>query len=432
MDLVNSYGFIIGASLIVILSYFFTRLSRRTNFPSVLLLIFLGIGLRQIDEVTGFLDGFDLMPILEVLGIIGLIMIVLEAALDLELTKDKAKLILRSLALALSGLLINVVGIAFIIKTIWVLDWYVSFVYAIPLSIMSSAIIIPSVEGLITKKREFMVYESTFSDILGIMMFYFFLGAGEAESNQAIASDIFWNVVLTLLISFLASYLLIFIFQKIRSGTKFFLMIAVLLLLYALAKQMHLSSLLIILVFGLILSNHRIFTDPLPNKLFDPAELDKIHQDFSMVTQESSFIVRTFFFFLFGLSISLKSLINGWVILISALIILVLYGSRYGLARLFIGKKPYPEWQIAPRGLITILLFFSIPQTYRIEEFNDFQGILLFVILVSSLVMGQALIRHKHQKDDAEDIEFVIDDRTDQTGGPIDESNIGPEGISME
>lgn len=38
-----------------------------------------------------------------------------------------------------------------------------------------------------------------------------------------------------------------------------------------------------------------------------------------------------------------------------------------------------------PRGLITILLFYGIPETFKLSKFNE--GILFFVILVTSLIM---------------------------------------------
>ena len=50
---------------------------------------------------------------------------------------------------------------------------------------------------------------------------------------------------------------------------------------------------------------------------------------------------------------------------------------------------------MAPRGLITILLFYSIPEELVVERFN--KGILLLVILVSSMVMAVALIRYRRK-----------------------------------
>jgi hypothetical protein len=38
-----------------------------------------------------------------------------------------------------------------------------------------------------------------------------------------------------------------------------------------------------------------------------------------------------------------------------------------------------------PRGLITILLFYSIPQVHQLSKFKE--GILFFIILVTSVIM---------------------------------------------
>ena len=47
-----------------------------------------------------------------------------------------------------------------------------ALLHTIPLSILSSAIILPSIDNLDEDRREFMIYESTFSDIIGIVGFY--------------------------------------------------------------------------------------------------------------------------------------------------------------------------------------------------------------------------------------------------------------------
>ncbi len=38
-----------------------------------------------------------------------------------------------------------------------------------------------------------------------------------------------------------------------------------------------------------------------------------------------------------------------------------------------------------PRGLITVLLFYSIPEVYKLSKFNE--GILFFVVLTTSIIM---------------------------------------------
>jgi potassium/hydrogen antiporter len=48
MDIdISAYGLVIGASLVIILSYFSNVIARKTNVPSVLLLIIIGIVIKQ-------------------------------------------------------------------------------------------------------------------------------------------------------------------------------------------------------------------------------------------------------------------------------------------------------------------------------------------------------------------------------------------------
>ncbi|MEN8227612.1 MAG: cation:proton antiporter [Bacteroidota bacterium] len=390
----SSNGLVITGSLIVIISYLFNLIAKRSSIPSVLLLIVLGMVLHGVVSATG-IDSPNLTPILEVLGIIGLIMIVLEASLDLELTGDKRKLISRAFFTALVNLLLSAVLIAGIITIYIDVDLTTGLLYAVPLSIMSSAIIIPSVEALDKEKREYMVYESTFSDILGIMLFYFLISSLETDSFGQMSLAVLLNLTLTVIVSLAASYFLIFLFQKITTELKLFLLIAVLILLYSLSKMFHLSSLLIILVFGLILSNRHIFFPGKMRRFLDEGHMVTIFDNFKMITLESSFVVRTFFFVIFGFTILLASLLDLKVWMVSILILGVLYGIRFAYFKLIIRKNIQPEVWMAPRGLITILLFFSIPENLVVEEFNT--GILLLVILVSSIVMSIALIRYKQR-----------------------------------
>ncbi|PKP34082.1 MAG: sodium:proton exchanger, partial [Bacteroidetes bacterium HGW-Bacteroidetes-17] len=160
----NSYLFLIGLCIIIILSFFASSLAKKTSIPSALLLILIGVGVQQLLE--HFKIEAELFSILEILGIIGLIMIVLEAALDLELSWSKWPLIWKSFTIAALSLGLTSFALSFVIKLfIPDVSTLSSIIYAIPVSILSSAIIIPSVTNLSNYKKEFMIYESTFSDI---------------------------------------------------------------------------------------------------------------------------------------------------------------------------------------------------------------------------------------------------------------------------
>lgn len=402
------YYIIIAASLIIILSYLFNRVSEKSNIPSVLLLIFLGILSREFIGLFGvekdrILEIFSRIKILEVLGTLGLILIVLEAALELKIAKEKLKLISKSFFIALLGLLICMFGIAGILTLSFdQMSWNIALIYATPLSILSSAIVIPSVINLNEYDEEFHIYESTFSDILGIMVFYFLIELVKPSSNVMVLGDFTFGLVVTIVLSVILSYVLIYIFQNLETKVKLFLMIGVLFLLFSIGKLMHLSSLLIILVFGLILSNYKIFFVGKLKRYLRPMAIENIKETFLMITIESAFVVRTFFFVIFGFSIALTTLIDVKVALVSAAVLVVIYSSRILSFLPFKHQNLKRAVSIAPRGLITLLLFYSIPEESIFEDFKS--GILLFVIIVTSLVMTSGLMK-KDEKNEVEDFE---------------------------
>ena len=414
---INAYGLVIGGSLVIILSYFANLLAKRTNIPSVLVLIGMGIAIRQGLNAIGLTEIPFEGLVLELLGTVGLIFIVLEAALDLQLTRDKRPLIIKSASLALLALIGSSLAIAWFLTVSMDFPFYEGLVYGIPLSIMSSAIIIPSVGGLHHDPKEFMVYESTFSDIFGIMAFYLLLGNSESASAQEVLLSIGSNLFLTLIIAILVSYLLVWVLQKITSSVKLFLSIAVLLLIYSIQKLLHLSPLILILIFGLMLNNHRLFFPqwrnalrggPLsrwakgnderpswPANLLDDNRMSALHHDYHLLTLESAFVIRTFFFVLFGMTVSLAALSDLKVIMEGLIICVILFAARFLFLLIFKREAMFPLLYIAPRGLITILLFFQIQSSYPefVQPAFD-QGILLVVILVTSIVMTVALVQH--------------------------------------
>ncbi|MCG8701454.1 MAG: cation:proton antiporter [Bacteroidales bacterium] len=398
----NPYFLVIILCLVIVISYIFNVISRRTSIPSVLMLIVLGALIKAGLNIFG-IDIGDLTLRLEMLGIVGLIMIVLEAALDLEIKKEKKGLILKSFFIALLCIAGTTSLIAAVLKWILFPDFYTSLVYALPLSVMSSAIIIPSLSGLAPDKREFLIYESTFSDILGIMFFYFLVGYTDDTSTAQLISGIVLNIVLTVALSVAISYALLYLYQKLTGSVKFFLLIAVLVLLYSVGKMLHLSSLLIILIFGLIVSNYRLTIRGKIEEFIDKSKFDHVLKDFHMVTLESAFVVRTFFFVLFGVSLDFSSLLDFKTALISLLVVLSIYAIRFIFLKAFLIKKIMPDLFIAPRGLITVLLFFAIPEAFRNDSFSA--GILLYSILATAIVMAVALIKDRKERATGEEVE---------------------------
>ena len=416
----SSYHYIIIFSVIIIVSYFFDLYAKKTGIPAVLMLIGLGIFINYGLRFSG-VEKPNLVPVLEVVGVVGLILIVLEASLDLKLLKEKFGLIIKSFSSALLGFVGTAYVAAFALSLVLDVDFLVALVYSIPISILSSAIILPSVEGLSEYKKEFMIYESTFSDILGIVGFYAVLAMVEAPSDQKMYGEVLGSLFLTVVFSVVLSYLLIAIFQNIKGHGRLFLLIGILLLLYAIGKIFHLSSLLIILIFGVILNNYKLFFKGFLLNMLDTVKVEGVLSDMKTITTETAFVVRTFFFIIFGWSVYLGTLLSLKVIGIGLLLVVLIYIVRWVFLVLFTGFDVFPQLFLAPRGLITILLFFAIPENISLGF--RFQGVLLFVILLSCLIMSFSLIYQKNkalepsineegQKDNTDVIDLAPDENT--------------------
>ena len=424
----TSYHYIIIFSLTIIISYFFNIYAKKTGIPSVLMLIGLGVLINYVLSSFIGVEKPNLFPILKVIGVFGLILIVLEAALDLSLIKEKISLIIKSTLVALLGL----VGTAYLSAEALVLfveemDIVTGLIYTIPLSILSSAIILPSVEDLNENKKEFMIYESTISDILGIIAFYAVLSMVGADSNEGVYGEVFGNLVFTVIFSIIISYVLVYVFQNIAGHVKLFLLIAILLLLYAVGKMFHLSSLVMILIFGVILNNYKLFFSGGLASLLNMKRVDHILNDMKVITAESAFVVRTFFFIIFGWSITISDLFSLKVIGIGICILFIIYIIRALFLFLFQGKDIFPQLFLAPRGLITILLFFAIPEETRNAN-EEIEGVLLFIILTTCLIMSWALVVQKNkEKLQKEILDQVKNEGVDKDADLVEEPTIQKE-----
>lgn len=399
----NNYV-ILFLCLLIMLSYIFNIVSKYTKVPSVILLLATGIGLKQLSLQYNFsLEGIN--NYVQILGTVGLIMIVLEAALDLHLTRDKVPLIRNSFLSSIAILAVSVVGIALLLEHLLMQPFINSLVYAIPLSIMSSSIVIPSVTHLEEFKKEFLVYEASFSDIIGILIFNFF--TAQHVLNGAAVLSFAGSILAGILISIVFSFLLVYLLSKIKINVKFFLIFAILIALYVSGKMLHLPSLIIIMMFGLLINNWHLFKGRSKFSIFQNEEVGKINTQLSSITAESAFLIRTFFFVAFGYSINLGEILQPDVIIAGSLIVGILLVARLMLLGLFLKSSIFPEVLMVPRGLITILLFYLIPDNMKIGVFNE--GILSFVVIVTSLLMMIGLLLYREKIDEQKGEGFVED-----------------------
>ncbi len=386
----DSSYLIIALSLSVLISYGFDLLSGRFKIPSVILLLGLGMGLRQLTDYLAIPVPY-VAPTLSTLGALGLILIVLEGSLDLEIEPGNYGLLRRTSLMAFLTITITTLVIATTLYLLLEETFYKCLINAIPFAVVSSSVVLPSVRNLTDGQRSFLVYESSFSDIIGVMAFNFVL---MSQSSVLTASGIFVRDTLVMaVISLVCCFGLLYLIGRINHPVKFLPIISVLFLVYAVAKIYQLSSLLLILVFGLFLNNTELFMRGRLSEIFKNDLFEKELDQLKNLTTEGAFVVRTFFFLLFGYAADAKSLIDPDALIVSTIFVSMILVVRALALRLTLRGPLGPLVWIAPRGLLTILLYREIPEPLQLTGFPA--GILILVVILSALAMTAGVLGSK-------------------------------------
>jgi NhaP-type Na+/H+ or K+/H+ antiporter len=379
---------ILALSAVVILAYLFDIIGRRLKLPSVVLLLAAGIAMRKVLDGIGWHVPY-LDSLLPILGTIGLVLIVLEGALDLELTREKRALVARTLGLAVAGLAASLLAIAAVLHYGLGADWPRALVTAAPFAVISSAIAIPSAASLDPRRSEFVVYESALSDIVGVSVFAAIVAAEGDAGWFAVHLTVSSAASILLGLGFIV--LLYLLLNRLGGHVKFLPIFFLLMALYSIGKFVHLSPLILVLAFGLLLNNASLLRRiPWLRRHESPTFAQDVVQ-FKQIVAEGAFFVRTYFFLLLGYNTVLSDFASGRTWAIAGAILVAVYATRLPLLAAVAPRDIRPLLWIAPRGLITVMLFLSLPAEARAPDFPD--GVLMLVVLLSSIVLTVGIRR---------------------------------------
>ena len=387
---------IITFCTVLLVAYIFDLSSKLTRIPAVILLLLLGWIAKQ---VAAFIQIKlpDFTSVLPVLGTVGLILIVLEGSLELKLNKSKFVLVRKSFF----GAFIPMLCLAFLFA--YLLGFFSDASFkdklgnVIPLCVISSSIAISSVKNLATGDKEFVIYESSFSDILGVVFFNFIVLNNYINSHSFATFGL--QILAITIISLIAIILLSILLSKIDHNIKFVPIILLVILIYTIAHVYNLPALIFILLFGIFLGN----LDELKRfrwfRKVKPDELDQEMKKFKELTIEAAFMLRSLFFLLFGFMIETKELLNVETLVWAIAIMIIIFILR--IIQLWISKLPLiPLLFIAPRGLVTILLFLEIAPAKQILLIN--KSLIIQVIVGTSLIMMVGLLLTKKDAESEE------------------------------
>ena len=372
---------IISICVLLLFAYVFDLTSSKTKIPSLILLLLLGSAARYTATYFEW-QVPNLFPLLPVFGTVGLILIVLEGTLDLKLNKTKLPIIKKSFLVAFIPIVLLGVFLALLFHYIGNFSFKQSLANAIPLCVISSSIAIPSARNMNENNREFIIYESSLSDILGVL-FFNFIALNEIINGVSVLHFIF-EVIVICLISFVATGILSVLLNRIEHHVKFIPIMILVILIYAISKEYHLPALIFILIFGLFLSNLQEIKKIKGLGTLNTEKLEIEVVRFHELVAEATFLIRALFFLLFGYLIQLEELLNQQTLVLTLIIIAAILLIRWIVLKLF-SIPLNPLLFIAPRGLITILLFLSLPASQNISIVNN--SLMTQIVVISALIM---------------------------------------------
>ena len=373
---------ILTAALVLLIAFAVDRLGHRWGIPSVVALIATGMVAKPLLASVGLtLSGLD--AAVPVVGTIGLVLIVLEGAFDVEVSRDKSALALRAAISASLGLVAWTALLAVLSHHGLGLGWFDALVLSIPFAVISSAVAIPSSRSLSKTHRDFVTYESTLSDILGILLFFALVTSDGTLSDAAwtLISSSLWS----LLLGGLAAASLLALLLKLEGHIRFMPLLAGMFALYAVGKLTHLSPLLMVMLFGLTLNNPHLVSwiKPFEHMLNAQAERGTV-EEFKTLTRELTFAVRAFFFVLLGYWTDLATFGNWRAWLSAVIALLSIYGARWTCLKLLRIQPHVALTWLAPRGLITVLLYLTARPLLSLPAYID--GTVMLVVLCSVML----------------------------------------------
>lgn len=378
---------------LLILAYLGEISSEHTRIPTVILLLIMGWLVKQATLMLKVTIP-DLNPILPFFGTIGLILIVLEGTLELRLNRSKIGIVRKSFIMAILPMIFlsSVFALAFSIFA--EVPFRTALVNALPFAVISSSIAIPSAKNISPPDREFVIYESSLSDIIGVLFFNFIV---VTQTFTIVSGGLFLlQLVLISLISVFSVIGLSYILGRIKNHITYTPILLLVILVYFIAKAFDLSGLVFIMVLGLFLGNiPRIRQFYLLERLVkrvDSERLDDEVEKFRVMTIEATFLIRSLFFLLFGFLLSTEEFINLQTLPWSMGIVIFIFGSRWLFLKLL--KLPLsPLLYFSPRGLITILLYMSVGAEMSLSFVNN--SLLVQVVIISVVIMSSGLLRYK-------------------------------------
>ncbi len=165
---------------------------------------------------------------------------------------------------------------------------------------------------------------------------------------------------------------------------RFLPLLAGLVFLYAIGKELHLSPLIVVLVCGLIINNPNLLTWHAKLRGMQTETYTQTLREFKGLVAELTFAMKSFFFLLLGYWTDVRSMLSIEALLVAVAGIAAILATRWLILKSLRRRAIAQLVWVAPRGLITVLLFLSARDTGKLDAF-PFGAVMLVVLVTSAL-----------------------------------------------
>jgi potassium/hydrogen antiporter len=382
---------------VILVGFFANLLFRVTKIPSVLLLIAIGVVLGP---ATGWITSASLIKIAPFFGTMALLVILFEGGLELDI-ESVIRQAPKAAILAFLVFIFSVGSVAALAFFVLHMSLFNSLMIAGIFGAGSPAICLPVISGLSIKKeiQTILKLESTLGDVLlivTVLLILDFQTAGN-QGSMGMISRFFMSFVVAFVIASIAGALWSRLIGWMgREPLAYMLTLGFVFLLYFSVEELGGSAAIAVLLFGLMLENMHVVADRVSERmrrLFGidiRAEQFVLHEFMKNITEELSFLIRTFFFVYLGLILNFRSITLRIAISSAGIVILLLASRWIGVQSikkrcLFTAGETQIVMSMLPRGLATAVMAF-LPTQYGVSG-TELLPIYAFTVIVLTNVL---------------------------------------------
>ncbi len=383
-------------AVIILFGFAADQLFKRRKIPPFFFLILLGI---IIGPVLGIFSSQEILPAAGVLGELTLIMVLFYGGMDIKLKtllSGGSRIILQvALYVGLGVTAITAIAVVF-------LGWplYEALIFgSIVGGETTAAVVIPLSRsiGLKEKSVVFLTIEAALNSVVTVILFVTFIGLYQTGSFSissavnSIASNFSIAIFMGILLSMAWLYMLNY-FKKHRYTYVFTL--GLLLATFSATTAAGGSGLLSVLIFGIIIGNHRLITSFIKKHV----DIRKLERQLFVFQGEMSFLLETFFFVFLGMefAVSASSILFGLefgLLIVATLLAVRALSVRVSTARSDMAGDRKAIILSFPQGL-TVATLAILSLQYNLPNADTIVLLATYSIILTNLIttIGEYLI----------------------------------------